>query len=196
LSGIGSRTLDVEDKRELLLDAAERVFCRLGYARTTIGSLATEAGVTRPTIYAYFPSKDDVFNALVDRVSREFLTVQEQADASSPRDTARTTLTAYLDTYIRHVGMLTIIAHQALADPEMQRLRAEIHERANRRHTRFIERLVEQGLARTPIAPALVSEAVTGVVMRFAEEAAGQPSRQPELTEALITLYTELIGLR
>jgi hypothetical protein len=56
--------------------------------------------------------------------------------------------------------------------------------------------LDEQGLARTPIAPALVSEAVMGVVMRFAEEAAGQPSRQPEFAEALITLYPELIGLR
>jgi hypothetical protein len=40
-----------------------------------------------------------------------------------------------------------------------------------------------------------VSEAVTGVVMRFAEQTAAQPSRQPELTEALLTLYTELLGL-
>ncbi|MFC4003744.1 TetR/AcrR family transcriptional regulator [Prauserella oleivorans] len=195
MSGIGSRALDLADKRELLLDAAERVFCRLGYARTTIGALATEAGVTRPTVYSYFPSKDEVFNALVDRVRGEFLALQERADTSSPRETIRSTLTAYLDAYVRHAGMLTIIAHQALSDPRMRALRAEIHDRATRRHARFLRRLVQQGRARTPVDPELVSEAINGVVMRFAEEAAVEPARQPELTEALIALYLELTGL-
>jgi hypothetical protein len=78
----------------------------------------------------------------------------------------------------------------------MRRLRADIHARANRRHARFVERLVERGLARPPIAPALVAEAVTGVVMRFAEESAATPERQPELTAALVELYTGLLDLR
>jgi AcrR family transcriptional regulator len=196
VSGLGGRSLDVEDKRGLVLDAAERVFVRLGHARTTMGALAAEAGVTRPTIYAYFPSKDDVFAALADRVREEFLTLQEEADTSSPRETARGTLTAYLDAYVRHFGVLTIIAAQARVDPGMRRLRAELHARANRRHARFVERLVAQGLARPPIPPALVAEAVTGVVMRFAEESAATPERQPELTAALVELYTGLLDLR
>jgi AcrR family transcriptional regulator len=195
VSGLGSRTLDVADRRAALLDAAERVFCRLGHARTTMRELAAEAGVTRPTIYAYFPSKDDVFDALADRVRQEFLSLQEQADTSSPRDTARSTLTAYLAAYTRHFGMLTIIAHQALVDPRMGRLRADIHSRANRRHTRFIERLVERGLAAPPVAPALVAETVTGIVMRFAEDAATQPDRHAELADALVALYVRLIDL-
>src|ERR1700754_3741797 len=56
-----------EATRERLLDVAEEVFCRLGYARTTIAELASAAGVTRPTVYAYFPSQDDVFRAPADR---------------------------------------------------------------------------------------------------------------------------------
>ena len=55
MRGIGGRTLDADDKRDLLLDAAERVFGRLGYARTTMAALAAEARVTRPTVYAYYP---------------------------------------------------------------------------------------------------------------------------------------------
>ncbi|TCP56899.1 TetR family transcriptional regulator [Tamaricihabitans halophyticus] len=195
MGGIGSRTLDVGDKRELLLDAAERTFCRLGYARTTIGELAADAGVTRPTIYAYFQSKDAVFAALADRIRQEFLTLQEEADTSSPAGIARSTLTAFLDTHVRHFGMLTILAHQAIVDPAMRELRAEIHGRATRRHTRFIERLVAQGHANPAIQPALVSEVVTGVVARFAEQAADDPRKQPALAEALVTLYIRLVGL-
>jgi len=195
VSGLGGRLLDADDKRGLVLDAAERVFCRLGHARTTMGALAAEAGVTRPTIYAYFPSKDDVFAALADRVRQEFLTLQEEADTSSPRETARGTLTAYLDAYVRHFGVLTIIAAQAQVDPGMRRLREEIHSRANRRHARFVERLVAAGQARTPVPPAVVAEAVTGVVMRFAEQAAADPGRQPGLTAELVALYTRLVDL-
>lgn len=196
MSGLGGRLLDADDKRGLVLDAAERVFCRLGHARTTMGALAAEAGVTRPTIYAYFPSKDDVFTALAGRVRQEFLTLQEEADTSSPGETVRSTLTAYLDAYVRHFGVLTIIAAQAQVDPGLRRLREDIHSRANRRHARFVERLVAAGRAHTPVPPPVVAEAVTGVVMRFAEQAAAEPGRQPELTAALVALYTRLVELR
>jgi hypothetical protein len=42
----------------------------------------------------------------------------------------------------------------------------------------------------------VVAEAVTGVVMRFAEQAAAAPGRQPELTAAPVALYTRLVDLR
>lgn len=195
MSGLGSRVLHPDDKRELLLDAAEGVFCRLGYARTTMSELAGAAGVTRPTIYAYFASKDDVFRALVDRVREEFLRLQEQPGRAVPREIVREALAAYLAAYVRHFGMLTIIAHQALSDPQMRRLRDQIHDRANRRHARFIQRLVDQGLARTAVPPELVAEAVTGIVMRFAEETTARPERLGELTDALVALYGEWTGL-
>lgn len=195
MSGIGGRTVDPADKRALLLDAAERAFLRLGHGDTTIGAIAGEAGVTRPTVYAYFPSKDAVFGALVDRVRGEFLDLQERADTSSPRETIRSTLTAYLDVYTRRVGILTIVAHQALRDPAMRRLRTDIHARAGRRHARFLRRLIEQGRARPSVDPDLVAEAITGVVLRFAEELSADPARRDELAEALIALYVDLTGL-
>ncbi|MQA13036.1 MAG: TetR family transcriptional regulator [Pseudonocardiaceae bacterium] len=181
--------------RQEILDAAARVFRRLGYARTTIADLAGEAAVSRPTIYAYFGSKHEVFRALAQRVGQEFLALQERADVSTPEKTLRTTLVAYLDTYVRHLGVLTVIAHQALSDPEMRRLRAEIHDRPNRRHTRFIERLVAQGVADPAVPPAVVSEVITGVVMRFAEEAAASPERRHELGEQLIVAHRRLTGM-
>ncbi|WP_170323777.1 TetR/AcrR family transcriptional regulator [Cryptosporangium phraense] len=181
--------------RERLLDVAEGVFCRLGYARTTIGELASAARVTRPTVYAYFPSKDDVFRALADRVRTEFLALQEGVDTSSPAATARAALTAFLDAYTRHYGVLTVIAHQALADPSMRTLRDEIVARVERRNTRFLERLVVAGVASPVIAPAALSRAVTGLVARSAERLADHPAEAGALADDLVAVYLRLAGI-
>ncbi|MGY0538920.1 TetR/AcrR family transcriptional regulator [Nocardioides sp. YJ-D4] len=51
--------------RQLLLDAAMDRFVASGYAATTIDEIASAAGTTRVTFYAYFPSKSDVIKALI-----------------------------------------------------------------------------------------------------------------------------------
>lgn len=196
MAGLGGRTVIAEDKREILLDAAERVFARLGHAGTTMSALATEAGVTRPTVYAYFPSKEHVFAAVTDRVRGEFLALQERADTSSPRETLRSTLTAYLAVSCRHSAMLTVIAHQALLDPTMRELEAELHQQANRRHRRFLEQLERDGLASPPAPASVVAEAVTGMVVKFGQEAAQDPTRLDALGAELVDLYFAMVNLR
>jgi len=191
--GIGGRSVQLEDKRELLLDASERAFCRLGYARTTMAALAQEAGVTRPTVYSYFPSKDEVFLALADRVRREFLALQEQAVSESPVETIRAALSAYLEAFPRHRGMITVIGHEALTDPAMGALLEEIFSRANRRNTRFVEQLAADGLVSPVVAPAVLSEAVTGIAARFAEQAAADPARRPALAADFLELYLGMV---
>ena len=53
------------DKRTEIVRAAVDVFLRYGYARTTMGDIATGAGISRPTLYDAFPSKEEVFAAAV-----------------------------------------------------------------------------------------------------------------------------------
>jgi AcrR family transcriptional regulator len=55
-------------RREEILDAARRVFAEQGFRGTTIADIAEEAGIALGTIYLYFPSKDDVFAALNQRL--------------------------------------------------------------------------------------------------------------------------------
>ena len=193
--GLGGRALAEEDRRERLLDAAEASFCAHGYEGTTIGVLAAEAGVTRPTVYAYFTSKDGVFRALADRVRQEFLGLQEHVDTSSPERTVREAMAAYLAAWTRHRGMLTVIAHQALGDPAVRALRDEIVARAERRNTRFLERLVADGRANPAVPPADLSPVVTGIVTRAAELAADDPERLEELAARVGDAYLRLAGI-
>lgn len=66
---------DVRDrKREQILHAAENLFFRHGYAGTTIAGIATKLGVTKPYLYYYFQSKDDIFETLCWEASVACLT--------------------------------------------------------------------------------------------------------------------------
>jgi len=57
-------------KKAKVLEAAQSVFFRYGYRRTTMGDLASAAGVSRPALYLLYCNKEQVFEAVL----RDFLT--------------------------------------------------------------------------------------------------------------------------
>lgn len=61
-----SRTIDT------ILDAAIRIFINDGF-HVNVNDIACEAGVTKPTIYTYFKSKQDLFVAAVTKASTELV---------------------------------------------------------------------------------------------------------------------------
>ena len=50
-----------------LLDAAARVFNRLGYQQATTNAIAAEAGVSPATLYQFFPNREAIADALATR---------------------------------------------------------------------------------------------------------------------------------
>ena len=50
--------------RREILEAAQRLFERQGYAATTMAAIATEAGVALKTVYVAFETKSGVLRAL------------------------------------------------------------------------------------------------------------------------------------
>jgi AcrR family transcriptional regulator len=62
-----SRAEQVERNRELVLDAARRVFLDRGYAGATLEAIAEEAGFSKGVVYSQFAGKSDLFLALLQR---------------------------------------------------------------------------------------------------------------------------------
>jgi len=56
-----------EAKRTQILDGARRVFLAHGLAGANTNTLAAEAGVSKQTLYAYFPSKHALLAAVLER---------------------------------------------------------------------------------------------------------------------------------
>lgn len=63
----------MEHTRQDILAAAARVFAGAGFHAATMQAIAREAGFTAASLYTYFPSKDDIYEALVDDLLRGFL---------------------------------------------------------------------------------------------------------------------------
>lgn len=62
-----------QDTRNLILEAALAEVAERGLGRARIGEIARMAGVTRPTIYAHFPRKEDFLEALQARTEERAL---------------------------------------------------------------------------------------------------------------------------
>lgn len=54
--------------REMLLDTSARLFAERGYEDSTISTITAELGVTRPTLYTYMHSKQELIEAIYDRL--------------------------------------------------------------------------------------------------------------------------------
>ena len=52
-------------RRVLLMEAAVRTFARLGFAGTRMDDVAEEAGVAKGLLYRHFPSKEALFQAIM-----------------------------------------------------------------------------------------------------------------------------------
>jgi AcrR family transcriptional regulator len=68
-----------DERRSMLLDMAAVVILRFGYRKTTLEDIAAEAGVSRATVYNYFPSKEEVFRAIIDREMERYREVSQAA---------------------------------------------------------------------------------------------------------------------
>jgi AcrR family transcriptional regulator len=56
------------DVKARILDAAQRVFLKRGYQSASLDEIAEVAPASKPTIYAHFPGKEALFEAVVGRV--------------------------------------------------------------------------------------------------------------------------------
>jgi TetR/AcrR family transcriptional repressor of mexJK operon len=51
-----------------ILDAATDLFLKVGFEQTSIDAILLQSGGSKSTLYAYFPTKEDLFRAVIDNV--------------------------------------------------------------------------------------------------------------------------------
>jgi AcrR family transcriptional regulator len=62
-----------DETRERVLVAAEELFRRIGYYKTTVGDIAQALGMSSANIYRFFPSKNAIVEALCGKLLGELL---------------------------------------------------------------------------------------------------------------------------
>src|SRR5436189_6071185 len=79
-----SRRAAAARTRERICAAAEQLFLRDGYARTTIRGVAAAAGVAEATVYLAFPNKGALLDAVIIRATRDNPSESLDAVAAAP----------------------------------------------------------------------------------------------------------------
>jgi len=79
------RRLPAAERRELIEQAATRVFAEHGYAGASIDEIARRSGVSPPVVYDHFASKLALFTRLLERTREELLAMwAEQLAGDDP----------------------------------------------------------------------------------------------------------------
>ncbi len=75
-----------EERKNEILDVAERLFAEKGYDHASTNDIINEIGIARGTLYHHFRSKEDILDALVERMTRESVSRARLivADTSKP----------------------------------------------------------------------------------------------------------------
>jgi len=120
-----TRTLSTaQDRREEILAAAEHVFAARGLHGTPTMEIAKAAGISQAYLFRLFPTKAELFSALVercnDRIERTF-----SAAAVAARAAGEPVLQAMGAAYIGLLGDRDLLlnqlhAHSACDDPEIR----------------------------------------------------------------------------
>jgi TetR/AcrR family transcriptional regulator len=82
-----------EINERAILAAAETVFAARGFSGATMSMIAARAGAPKANIHYYFPTKETLYRAVVERVLTAWLDAARSFDAS---DDPKEALTAYI----------------------------------------------------------------------------------------------------
>lgn len=104
-----------EYKRELILDAAAKLFYEKGFQKTTIDDIGAALGVTKPFIYTYFENKYAILEQLFDQSFEElYVDVMKVLNSKqgSPKDRLRQLITVYVEKNIERQRFTAIMLEE------------------------------------------------------------------------------------
>jgi AcrR family transcriptional regulator len=121
--------LQVDERRRQLLDAGAQLFATHSFEEISMREIAATAGVSKPLLYHYFPSKTDLFKAAVAEKAAELQQLIEPSHEGSPIEQLAQSLDAYLAWIEANAQTWSKLMRSASALPEARELVEGFRER-------------------------------------------------------------------
>jgi AcrR family transcriptional regulator len=195
------------DKR--LLDVAASLFMERGFEGTSIDAIAEVAGVSKPTVYARYRDKRDLFAAVLqDRIRRWLAPLSAAAEAAevSPQRIDKTLHNLSRDVLAialtrESIMLRRIVAAQAIQFPDLAQLSLE---EGWLRAVRAVEVLLREFRARGEIKvkdPAIAADLFLNLVLGTSErlalyDIATDPKVQEQRRRAAVELFLAGVSVR
>ena len=95
--------------RQLILNAAQKVFSEKGYAKTTMRAVAQKAGISIGGIYLYYNGKDQLYRDILQKNTQKFLEKLEGLPSKDPIAALELFFSIHLDHVVKEAKRLSII---------------------------------------------------------------------------------------
>jgi len=146
------------EKRDQIREGARRLFLEKGFARTNTDAISREAGVSKQTLYVYYPSKEDLLEDVLRGLVEEAPEGRQQArpgelsldDRGELEGALRALAERMISTIMQpdYVALMRVLVAETPALPHLGELyRSTVPERAFRSVTGLLEHARERGVA-------------------------------------------------
>ena len=159
-----------EARPDEVLDAALEIFIAKGFSAARVEDIARAAGLSKGTVYLYFPSKDAILEGLVKRAIVplvERATLLANADHQDPRKVLETAVTFIVGALSnpRNAAIPRLILSEAGNFPELANMyRAHVIDAGVGVFSKVLARGVKTGVFR-PVDPKIAVRSVIGPVL-------------------------------
>ena len=137
-----------QTRRQEIVEAAARVFNRMGLTGASLSAVATELGIDRATLYYYFSSKEQLFDEIVRAVLEENDARARRIaeSAISPSRKLRELIISLMQSYASNYPLMYIYIREDLAQVSDKRSTWSGHMRGlNRSIEKSFITIIEQG---------------------------------------------------
>lgn len=138
--------MKLKNSKEAILNQALTIFSRLGFNKTTMADIANASNRGRRTIYTYFNSKEEVFDAVVERELDKVLDlIHEKLNET---ENASEKLAIYVETRLNAIIQLTKY-HEALHVAYLQNYTRVEHMRRklDKEESNILNGIIELGIS-------------------------------------------------
>ena len=139
-----------EDTKQRILDKALELFSTQGYDSVSVGEIAKAVGIKAPSLYNHFPSKQAIFDAIVESTA-------EQYEADTDR------INIHVQNVKKDIPLFTDITEDALFEKVRQIFEYSLHNEAISRFRRMMT--IEQ--FRSPELAALYSKRYVERILNY-----------------------------
>jgi len=150
-----------------LLDAAEAVFAERGFRAATTAEIARRAGLNKTLIHYYFRSKEGLYRALMERISRQLTPFLEDFSITDPVEALSSAARRYVRFLADNPHYVRLCAYSTLENIHVEG-DEQMHERLVQAVITALQRGVEQGIFRLE-DPRHVLASVEGMCRFFFE---------------------------
>lgn len=188
------KRLPVAERREVIFEAAGRLFGAHGYEGTILEQVAALSGVTKPILYRHFDSKQALYLALLERH-------RDDLDSFVPlipgegtlEERLRSVLDLWLSYVEAHAYAWQMLFRDSGGGPEVRAFRLQVHDRARAVLAAMIRSIGERPIPPREVEPTaeFMSMGMASLVLWWMDNPAVS---RAEIVDSLTRVWTGLLA--